>query len=134
MTEAIDICDVAAEALRDGGIDGAKALPLSRLDKKTGVVVRLMPLVTRRTYMDGSRQLDCYLQVVAKGDVGDEYGPMDTCERAARVLCAADLSSRNGSYVLCGDAEQDGDVERLGIGTDGRHVWASRVVAKIIRS
>ena len=70
MSEALDICEVAARALRDGGID-AKARPLSAIDKKDGTVVRLMPSVTRRTYMDGTRLLDCYLQVVSKAL--DEY-------------------------------------------------------------
>ncbi len=34
---------------------------------------------------------------------------MGTCERAARILEAADLSSGNGSYEIVGLAEQDGD-------------------------
>lgn len=129
---AIDICEVAAEALRAAGID-AQARPLSALDGKDGTVVRLMPSVTRRSYMDGTRLLDCYVQVASKGEPGDEYGPMDVCERAARVLESADLSSRNGSYEIAGLAEQDGDTERVTIGTDMRHVWAIRIVAKIIR-
>ena len=131
MTEkAIDICEVAARALCEAGIP-AKALPLTAIDGKDGVVVRLMPSVTRRTYMDGSRLLTCYVQVVAKSL--DEYGAMDTCERAARILTGADLSSANGSYEVVGLAEQDGDVERLAIGADRRRVWAVRVAAQIIR-
>lgn len=130
MSRALDICEVAAKALRGGGID-AKARPLSAIDKKDGTVVRLMPSVTRRTYMDGTRLLDCHLQVVSKAL--DEYAPMDTCERAARILESADLESDNGSYEIVGLAEQDGDIERLAIGTDMRHVWAVRIVAKIIR-
>ena len=130
MSEALDICEVAARALRGGGID-AKARPLSAIDKKDGTVVRLMPSVTRRTYMDGTRLLDCCLQVVSKAL--DEYEPMGTCERAARILEAADLSSGNGSYEIVGLAEQDGDIERVAIGADMRHVWAVRIVAKIIR-
>lgn len=129
--EGIDICEVAAGALRAAGMEGVTTQPLSRLDGKDGVVVRLMPSVTRRTYMDGRRQLDCYVQVIAKGL--DEYGPMELCDEAARVLRSADLSSTNGSYEACGAAEQDGDVERLAIGTDRRHVWAVRLVTKIIR-
>lgn len=131
MDEAIDICEVAARLLREAGIASARAQPLTAIDKKDGVVVRLMPSVTRRTYMDGSRLLDCYVQVVAKSL--DEYEPMDACERAARVLTSSDLSSENGSYEIVGLADQDGDVERLGIGTDRRHVWAVRIVAQIIR-
>lgn len=131
MTEAIDICEVAAAALRAAGMAEAKAQPLTSLDRKDGVVVRLMPPVTRRTYMDGSRLIDCTMQVIAKGL--DEYAPMDACERAARVLTGADLSSANGSYEAVGLAEQDGDVERLGIGADRRHVWAVRVREQIIR-
>lgn len=130
MSEALDICEVAARALRGGGID-AKARPLSAIDRKDGTVVRLMPSVTRRTYMDGTQLLDCRLQVVSKAL--DEYGPMGTCERAARILESADLSSANGSYEIVGLAEQDGDIERVAIGTDMRHVWAVRIVAKIIR-
>ncbi len=130
MGEALDICEVAAKALRAGGIE-AKARPLSAIDKRDGTVVRLMPSVTVRTYMDGTRLLDCYLQVVSKAL--DEYEPMDTCERAARILETSDLSSENGSYEIVGLAEQDGDIERVAIGTDMRHVWAVRIVAKIIR-
>lgn len=130
MEDAIDICEVAARALRGAGID-AQARLLSAVDGKDGVVVRLMPSVTRRTYMDGRRQLDCRVQVVAKSL--DEYGAMDLCERAARALCSEVLASDNGSYEVVGLAEQDGDVERLAVGTDRRHVWAVRVVAKIIR-
>lgn len=130
--DAIDICEVAARALAEAGIP-AKALPLTAIDKREGTVVRLMPSITRRTYMDGTRLLDCYVQVVAKGAPGDEYGPMDTCERAARALESADLSSGNRSYEIVGLAEQDGDIERVAIGTDMRHVWAVRIVAKIIR-
>ncbi len=131
MTEqAIDICEVAAAALRGAGID-AKAQPLTAVDGKDGTVVRLMPSVTRSTYMDGSRLLDCYVQVVSKSL--DEYEAMDVCERSARVLTGADLSSGNGSYEIVGPAEQDGDVERVAVGTDRRRVWAVRIVAKIIR-
>ena len=130
--EAIDICEVAADALAEAGI-AAKARPLSAIDGKSGTVVRLMPSVARRTYMDGSRLLDCYVQVVSKGEPGDEFEPMDVCERAARVLESADLQSRNGSYEIAGLPEQDGDVERVAVGTDMRHVWAVRIVAKIIR-
>lgn len=130
MGEALDICEVAAKALRAGGIE-AKARALSAIDKRDGTVVRLMPSVTVRTYMDGTRLLDCYLQVVSKAL--DEYEPMDTCERAARILETSDLSSENGSYEIVGLAEQDGDIERVAIGTDMRHVWAVRIVAKIIR-
>lgn len=133
MTEqAIDICEVAADALAEAGI-AAKAQPLTAIDGKSGTVVRLMPSVARRAYMDGSRLLDCYVQVVSKGEPGDEFGPMDVCERAARALESADLSSRNGSYGIVGLAEQDGDAERVAVGTDMRHVWAVRIVAKIIR-
>lgn len=130
MTDGIDICERAAEALRAAGIE-AQARPLARLDGKDGTVVRLMPSVTRRQYMDGRRLLDCYVQVVSKSL--DEYGAMETCDEAARVLRSADLASANGSYELCGLAEQDGDVERLGVGTDRRFVWGVRLVAKIIR-
>lgn len=130
MSEAIDICEVAAAALRAAGI-GAQASPLSRLDGKDGVVVRLMPSATVVTYMDGGRLIDCRFQVVAKSL--DEYGAMDACERAARVLTGADLASANGSYEICGEAEQQGDVERVALGTDRRYVWAVRLTAKIIR-
>lgn len=131
MSGGIDVLDRAVAALRAAGVAEAQARPLSRLDGKDGVVVRMMPPITRRTYFDGSRMVDCPLQVIAKSL--DELAAMETCEKAARILCSADLSSANGSYRSIDGAEPDGGAERLSVGSDGRFVWAARVVVKMIR-
>ncbi len=134
MNETIDICERAVDALRRAGID-ALGQRLDRVTGKDGVVVRMMPPRTVASYFDGSRRIDCTLQVIAKSL--DPVEAMAECERAADAIRAADLSSANGSYELADQAspaEPDGDIEELAVGTDRRHVWAARLVVQIIRN
>lgn len=134
MTETIDICERAVDALKKAGID-ALGQRIDRITGKDGVVVRMMPPRTVATYFDGTRRIDCTLQVIAKSL--DPIEAMAACERAVEALRAADLSSVNGSYELADPAypaEPDGDVEELAVGTDRRHAWAARLVVQIIRN
>lgn len=134
MSETIDICERAAEALRASGMDCVHAQRLDRITGRDGVVVRMMPPRTVATYFDGTRRIDCTLQVIAKSL--DPTEAMAECDRASEILRSADLSSANGSYELADPAypaEPDGDVEELAVGTDRRHVWAIRLVIQIIR-
>ncbi|HIS39955.1 MAG TPA: hypothetical protein IAC12_03820 [Candidatus Aphodovivens avistercoris] len=131
MTEAIDICERAADALRGAGMD-ALGTRIDRITGKDGVVVRMMPSRTLEHYLDGSRLVECVLQVVSK-----RLNPADAmadCERASDALRAADLSSANGSYAVVLPAEPDGDMEELAVGEDRRHVWAVRLAVQIMRS
>lgn len=131
MTESIDIVDRAMDALEAAGIE-VLGQRIDRLSGKDGTVVRMMPPRTRATYFDGTRRIDCTLQVIAKRL--DPIEAADACDRAASVLCAADLSSANGSYELVdAGAERDGDIEEMAVGTDRRQVWAVRVIVRIIR-
>ena len=134
MTETIDICERAVDALKKAGID-ALGQRIDRITGKDGVVVRMMPPRTVATYFDGTRRIDCTLQVIAKSL--DTIEAMAACERAVEALRSADLSSANGSYELADPAypaEPDGDVEELAVGTDRRHAWAARLVVQIIRN
>ena len=134
MTETIDICTRAVDALKAAGID-ALGQRIDRITGKDGVVVRMMPPRTVATYFDGTRRIALTLQVIAK-DL-DPLKAMAECERAVEVLRTADLSSANGSYELADPAypaEPDGDIEELSVGTDRRHVWAARLVVQIIRN
>ena len=134
MADAIDIVDRAVDALAAAGIE-VLGKRIDRLAGKDGTVVRMMPPRTVATYFDGSRRIDCTLQVISKRLEGAAEA-MSECDRAAEALCAADLSSANGSYELVDaaePAERDGDVEELSVGTDRRHVWAARVLVRIIR-
>ena len=130
MTETIDICERAVEALKADGMD-VLGQRIDRLNGKDGTVVRMMPPRTRATYFDGSRRVDCTLQVIAKRL--EPLEAMAECERAVSALRAADLSSANGSYEIVAQAEPDGDIEEMTVGADRRHVWQARVVAQIIR-
>lgn len=130
MTETIDICTRAVDALKAAGI-AALGQRIDHITGKDGVVVRTMPPRTVATYFDGSRRIDMTLQVIAKSL--DPVEAMAACERASDILRAADLSSANGSYELAAPAEPDGDMEEITVGTDRRHVWAVRLVAQIIR-
>lgn len=134
MADSIDIVDRAVDALAAAGIE-ALGQRIDRLTGKDGTVVRMMPPRIVATYFDGSRRIDCTLQVISKRLEGPAAA-MEECDRAADALCAADLSSANGSYELADaaePAERDGDVEELAVGTDSRHVWAARVLVRIIR-
>ena len=134
MTETIDICERAVDALKKAGID-ALGQRIDRITGKDGVVVRMMPPRTVATYFDGTRRIDCTLQVIAKSL--DPIEAMAACECAVEALRSADLSSANGSYELADPAypaEPDGDVEELAVGTDRRHAWAARLVVQIIRN
>lgn len=131
MTETIDICERAVEALRAAGVE-VTGQRLDRITGKDGTVVRMMPPRTVATYFDGSRRIDCTLQVISKSL--DPVEAMAECERASDALRAADLSSANGSYEVAAPAEPDGDIEELAVGTDRRHVWAVRLIVQIIRN
>lgn len=131
MTETIDICSKAVEALKTAGMDGVLGQRIDRMTGKDGVVVRMMPPRTVATYFDGSRRVNCTLQVISKNL--DPIVAMSECERASDILRAADLSSGNGSYEVAAPAEPDGDIEEITVGTDRRHVWAARLVVQIIR-
>lgn len=130
MTETVDLCERAADALRAGGVD-ATTKRIDRLSGKDGTVVRMMPPRTRATYFDGSRRIDYTLQVISKSL--DPMEAMATCERATEVLRAADLASANGSYEALAQAEPDGDVEEVAVGADMRHVWCARLTVQTIR-
>ncbi len=134
MSEGIDICDRAAEALRAAGIDAVLTQRIDRITGKDGVLVRMMPPSTVATYFDGTRRINCTLQVIAKSL--DPTEAIAICDKACDVLKTADLTSKNGSYELADPAypvEPDGDVEELAVGVDRRHVWAIRLVCQIIR-
>ena len=131
MTETIDICERAVEALRAAGVE-VTGQRLDRITGKDGTVVRMMPPRTVATYFDGSRRIDCTLQVISKSL--DPVEAMAECERASAALRAADLSRANGSYEVAAPAEPDGDIEELAVGTDRRHVWAVRLIVQIIRN
>lgn len=133
MTETMDLCDRAVAALREAGME-VLGQRIDRLSGKDGTVVRMMPPRTRATYFDGSRRVDCTLQVISKRL--DPVEAADECDRAAGILCEADLSSANGSYALADaavPAERDGDVEEMTVGADRRHVWQARVTVQVIR-
>lgn len=130
MSEAIDICDRAADALRKAGIE-VLGQRIDRLTGKDGSVVRMMPPRTLARYFDGSRRMEATVQFIAKRL--DPTEAMAECERASDALQAADLESANGSYRLVSQAEPDGDMEELAVGADRRHVWAVRLTAQIIR-
>lgn len=133
MADAIDIVDRAVDALEAAGIE-VLGQRIDRLTGKDGTVVRMMPPRTVATYFDGSRRIDCTLQVICKRL--DPAEAMAECDRAAEALRAADLSSACGAYQLAdpgAPSERDGDVEELSVGADRRHVWASRVIVQIIR-
>lgn len=134
MNEGIDLCERAADALRSAGINTAITQRIDRITGKDGVVVRMMPPVTVATYFDGTRRINCTIQVIAKSL--DPTESISICDKACEVLRTADLSSKNGSYEPADSsypAEPDGDVEELAVGIDKRHVWAIRMSCQIIR-
>nr|UWH96134.1 MAG: hypothetical protein [Bacteriophage sp.] len=65
MTETIDICARAVEELKSAGMD-VLGQRIDRMTGKDGIVVRMMPPRTVATYFDGSRRVNCTLQVIAK--------------------------------------------------------------------
>lgn len=131
MSETVDLCERARDALLAAGMRGVHAERLDRVKGKDGVVVRPLPPAVRREYYDGTRLVDYRFQVVAKSL--DAIEAMGLCDEALRALRSADLASGNGSYEAVGRPEPDGDVEELAVGEDGRHVWAARLVQKIRR-
>ena len=94
MTETMDLCDRAVAALRAAGTE-VLGQRIDRLSGKDGTVVRMMPPRTRATYFDGSRRIDCTLQVISKRldpvEAADEWSRVqDRYFKQARA-CASDL-------------------------------------------
>lgn len=135
MSETIDICERAADALNGSG-EFAQTVQTGLLTAltKSGCVVRLMPASNVKHYMDGSRREDCNFQFIAKGEPGDDEAVVaGLCEAALRALRWADLASANGSYTLVSRPEPVGDVDELAVGNDGRHVYAVAFKCVIVR-
>ena len=131
MTDAVDICERACDALRDAGMADVRGTRMNALSGKDGLVVRQMPPVTLARYMDGTRRVELRVQVVSKRL--DPVEAMSDCERAASALQDADLSSANGSFELVGAPEVDGDTEQLALDADLRHVFAVRLACQATR-
>ena len=127
--KGIDICERARDALSAAGLKGASVKRLDALTGRGGIVVRLMPSTTQRTYYNGSRDVLCYFQVVSKRR--DPLQAMNDCQAAEETVPMADLASRNGSYEISGPAEVDSVAQEVAVGHDGMHVWAVRFRASI---
>lgn len=125
----IDICERARDALAAAGMDDVHVRRLDALTGREGVVVRLMPSRTVRSYYDGTRDVACTFQALAK--YRDALRAMNAVDEVAEVLRHADLSSANGSYSLAGQPEQQGYPEEVAVAEDGMHVWAARFSADI---
>ena len=129
--KGVDICERARDALVEAGFADVHARRLDALTGREGVVVRLMPSTTQRTYYSGARDVTCYFQVVSKRR--DPLQAMNDCHAAAEALPLADLASRNGSYEVSGPAEVDQDAQEVAA-DQGMHVWAARFrVAMTVR-
>lgn len=131
MTDTVDICERAVDALRAAGVVDARGTRIGALTGKDGIVVRLMPPTTLARYFDGSRRLQLTLQVISKRL--DATEAMADCEHASGILMGADLASANGSYELATAPEVDGDIEQLALDADLRHVYAVRLACQAIR-
>lgn len=123
-----DLVEVVRDAVRALGYSDVSLQRFSVVTASEGVYVRERPASVVTTYMDGTRELSCPIDVMVRS--ASERAARARSAEIADVLQVADLTSRNGSYELSSHVVS-GLPQEIEVDKGGYYTWAVTVTATI---